>query len=196
MNEDTPLRIALVVSFLVMVAIMVPHRIKSATGEKLDRMQEGLFILVTLRLTALVLFVAINAYVIHPASMAWSSVVLPTWLRWCGIAVQAPVAGLLLWAMRSLGKNLTDTVVTRKEHTMVTSGPYRLIRHPFYVAVGTLMLGSALAAANWFIFLAGATLFTFFAVRTRTEEGKLVERFGESYRKYMEQTGRFFPRIV
>lgn len=32
--------------------------------------------------------------------------------------------GLLIWTLRTLGANLTDTVITRKEHTLVTSGPY------------------------------------------------------------------------
>jgi len=44
--------------------------------------------------------------------------------------------GLLIWTLRTLGANLTDTVITRKEHTLVTSGPYRWVPHPFYDAVG------------------------------------------------------------
>ena len=40
--------------------------------------------------------------------------------------------GLLVWTFRCLGKNLTDTVVTRQEHTLVMQGPYRWVRHPFY----------------------------------------------------------------
>ena len=41
-------------------------------------------------------------------------------------------AVLLIWTLRSLGPNLTDTVVTRQAHTLVTRGPYRWVRHPFY----------------------------------------------------------------
>ena len=42
---------------------------------------------------------------------------------------------LIVWAFRSLGPNLTDTVVTRRHHTLITRGPYRWVRHPFYDAV-------------------------------------------------------------
>ena len=103
--------------------------------------------------------------------------------------------GLLIWTLRSLGKNLTDTVVTRRAHTLVTSGPYRWVRHPFYDALALAVLANSLAAANWFLFLSGGLLFVLIIVRTRTEEEKLVARFGDAYRAYVEQTGRFLPRL-
>jgi len=57
-----------------------------------------------------------------------------------------------------LGKNLTDTVVTRKEHTLVTSGPYRWVRHPFLCGVGFERGGQLAATANWFYLLMGLVL--------------------------------------
>jgi protein-S-isoprenylcysteine O-methyltransferase Ste14 len=94
----------------------------------------------------------------------------------------------------SLGPNLTDTVVTRREHTLVTHGPYRWVRHPFY-GVGFLgLLAVTLMTANWFIALTGAVVIALLVHRTRTEEVKLIERFGDEYRAYRERTGAFFPR--
>jgi len=119
---------------------------------------------------------------------------LPAWLRWTGIALGAAAGALLVWTLRSLGKNLTDTVVTRREHTLVTTGPYRWVRHPFYDAVGLTVLANALSAANWFLLASGAILFVLFVVRSRTEERNLLARFGEPYRAYVERTGRFLPR--
>jgi protein-S-isoprenylcysteine O-methyltransferase Ste14 len=49
--------------------------------------------------------------------------------------------------------------------------------------------------ANWFVLAAGAVTFTLLAVRSRTEEQKLLERFGEPYRAYQQRTGRFLPRL-
>lgn len=103
---------------------------------------------------------------------------------------------LLLWTFRTLGPNLTDTVVTRRKHTLVTSGPYQWVRHPFYVAGGILMFANSLAAANWFILLAGTTAFLLIGMRTRIEEEKLIARFGDRYRVYMSETGRFLPKSV
>lgn len=196
MNQENTFRAVLIVGFLVVLPIALYHRIKSqATGERLDRWQEGLFMLATLRPVGLILWLGLIAYMVDPSWMAWSSVPLPAWLRWTGAGVCVVAAGLLFWTFRSLGKNLTDTVVTRREHTLVTSGPYRWVRHPFYDSVALLVLANSLIAANWFLFAAGGLLFLLFIVRTRTEEEKLLARFGDSYRAYLERTWRFLPRM-
>jgi protein-S-isoprenylcysteine O-methyltransferase Ste14 len=127
--------------------------------------------------------------------MAWSSLPLPSWLRWIGVGVCAMADGLLMWTLLRLGKNLTDTVVTRREHTLVTQGPYRFVRHPFYDSAALFVLGLSLAAANWFMGVAGGLVIALLVVRARTEEGHLLARFGDSYRAYVERTGRFLPRL-
>jgi protein-S-isoprenylcysteine O-methyltransferase Ste14 len=86
-------------------------------------------------------------------------------------------------------------VVTRREHTLVTKGPYRWVRHPFYDAVALSVVATSMAAANWFLLLIGGLVFMLMIVRTRMEEEKLLSRFGDSYRAYVERTGRFVPRI-
>ncbi len=96
---------------------------------------------------------------------------------------------------RSLGKNLTDTVVTRTHHTLVTTGPYAWVRHPFYAAFALATVANALVAANWFLFVTGALAFTLLVIRCRTEERNLIARFGDEYRAYAKRTGRFLPRI-
>ena len=81
----------------------------------------------------------------------------------CGVATMAPVDRSRPGRPRRRAAdldptqprtNLTDTVVTRKEHTLVTSGPYRWVRHPFYSAFGLAVLANSVTAAN---FLSGAS---------------------------------------
>jgi protein-S-isoprenylcysteine O-methyltransferase Ste14 len=69
------------------------------------------------------------------------------------------------------------------------------VRHPFYVSFGLSVLANALVTANWFLFLMGASALLMLILRTRKEEAFLVERFGDAYRTYMQNTGRFFPRF-
>jgi len=181
---------------LVVLPVALYHRLRSlSTNEHLDRMQEGLLILITLRLAGLATWISVVTYLVNPGRMAWGAVPIPEWLRWTGAGLLALCALLLTWTLHSLGKNLTDTVVTREAHTLVTTGPYRWVRHPFYVSALFLALSSALLAANGVIFACGLTVFAMMALRTRIEETKLVERFGDDYRRYMEQTGAFFPRL-
>ena len=80
-------------------------------------------------------------------------------------------------------------------HTLVTGGPYRWVRHPFYVAFALAVAANAVAAANWFLALTGVVSVVLIAIRTKTEEQKLLKRFGDAYRSYMQRTGRFIPRL-
>ena len=197
MNQDQLFRTVLIVVFLVVLPIGIYHRLKSyATREKLDRRQEGLFILATSRPVGIAFWLGLIAWMVNPVWMAWSSVSLPAWLRWTGVGLIALACGLLVWTFLCLGKNLTDTVVTRQKHTLVVHGPYRWVRHPFYDSAALLALALSLITANWFFLVTGVVLFWLLIIRTRTEEENLVTRFGDSYRAYMKRTGRFLPRFA
>jgi protein-S-isoprenylcysteine O-methyltransferase Ste14 len=196
-EPDGTFRTLMLIGLLILLPIGLFHRLKSqATGERLDRSQEGMFMLATLRPVGFLHWAGVIAYLISPAWMAWSSVPLPLWLRWTGAALMPIGAGLVVWTFRALGPNLTDTVVTRQSHTLVTRGPYRFIRHPLYDAVAVLAMSMSLQMANWFMLATGAAGVILLAIRSRTEEDRLLARFGESYRAYRSQTGRFLPKIA
>jgi protein-S-isoprenylcysteine O-methyltransferase Ste14 len=195
-NADHVFRLILILVLVAILPVGVYHRLKAATAEKLDRKQEGLFLLVSIRLLGLVGMVGLLAFMIDPTWMAWASVPLPIWLRWAGVALGVLGASLLTWTFRNLGKNITDTVVTRKEHSLVTTGPYRWVRHPFYVSFALLVLATSLVTANWFILVTLSVVLLLLVIRTNKEEDNLIERFGDEYRNYMERTGRFWPRLV
>ena len=141
MTDEHTFRNVLALGFAVVFPFALYRRLKSqATGEPLDRSQEGLFMLATLRPAGFACWGGLFAYLLKPAWMAWSSMPLPDWVRLAGIGLFVASAALLVWTLRSLGPNLTDTVVTRKAHTLVTRGPYRWVRHP------VLRLGGAAGA--------------------------------------------------
>jgi len=195
MTDDQTFRVVLAIGMLVCVPIALYHRLRSqASGERLDRRQEGLFVLLTLRLLGVATMAAIGVFIIAPASMAWSAMWMPVPVRRAGVAIGALAIGLLAWTLRTLGLNLTDTVVTRRDHTLVTTGPYRC--HAFYVAVAPVMLGNGLAAAKGGILAAGAATVALLVVRCRAEEDNLAARFGDACRAYAARTGRFLPRLA
>src|SRR6266542_6093738 len=115
MNDDQIFRLVLIVGFVAVLPVGVYHRVRAHWGgEKLDRRQEGLFLLISIRLLGVAGMAGLLAFVIDPSWMAWSSVPLPVPLRWAGVGLAVIAAALLIWTFRNLGKNLTDTVVTRK----------------------------------------------------------------------------------
>jgi len=195
MADESPLRLALVVIVAVSIGISGYHRWQAARGgERISRREEGFWIGVPLRLAGLVMLLSTLAYLVDPSLVAWAQISLPGWLRWVGAAAGLLCATMLYWTLSNLGKNLTDTVATRQNAVLVTRGPYRYVRHPFYVSVALLILSVSLLSANLLIAGAGLTVMTLLTVRTPKEEQKLIEKFGDDYRAYMARTGRFVPR--
>ena len=149
-----------------------------------------------LNLLKLFLSAALAAYLINPSWMTGLPSPCP---HGCAGSVRFlalfAVPPLLFWTFHSLGKNLTDTVVTRREHTLVTHGPYRWVRHPFYDVVFLWILSMSLLIANWLMALLGFSAFAMMVARTRIEEEKLIERFGDEYRAYISRTGKFLPHL-
>ena len=194
MTDDLA-RVILLVGFALVVPVGIYHRLRSRTDERLDRRQEGWLILLTLRPLALAFMAGLVLFLIEPSWMAWASFHLPNLARWTGAVFGVIAGGLLIWTFRSLGHNLTDTVVTRRNAILVTHGPYRWVRHPFYLAFAMAVIANTLITASGFLAITGTAAFLAIVARTSIEEKKLIDRFGRDYVSYMRRTGRFLPRI-
>ena len=166
MSLDATFRPYVVAGFLLIILIALPFRIKSqATGEKLDRTQEGMAMLIGLRLAGAVLWVG-GDHLHGRTRRRWPGRRYRCRPGFAGRASALFVitAVLLIWTLRSLGPNLTDTVVTRQAHTLVTRGPYRWVRHPFYDCMALFTLSIALTASNWFLIATGIMVFSLLAI--------------------------------
>jgi protein-S-isoprenylcysteine O-methyltransferase Ste14 len=196
MTAENPFRVALGIVMTLTMVVAVYHRLRAAaSGERVSHKEEGYLFAAVLRLAGLCLWTAVFAYLLFPSSVQWVMLPLPAWVRWIGAGAGALCSLLMYWTLSSLGKNLTDTVVTRAKATLVTHGPYRWVRHPFYVTAAFLMASVTVLTANWLIGVSSLVVLVLLAVRTPKEEQMLIERFGQQYRDYMARTGRFFPRM-
>lgn len=142
------------------------------------------------------LFVAILLYLLNPRWMAWAEFALPAWARWVGALLGFVAVPAAWWVFTSIGRNVSETVLTKRDHALVTTGPYRWIRHPLYTTGGVLLLAIGLMAANWFVLL--FALVAIVALRLAVipvEERELVNKFGDEYRRYMARTGRLLPQL-
>ena len=121
---------------------------------------------------------------------------LPGWLGWIGTAVFA-AALLLLWRSHAdLGRNWSATLRIRQQHSLVTDGIYRYIRHPMYAAHLLWAIAQGLLLENWlagWVFL--VTFIPLYLVRAPKEEQMMLDNFGEEYRNYISRTGGIIPRI-
>jgi protein-S-isoprenylcysteine O-methyltransferase Ste14 len=109
------------------------------------------------------------------------------------------VLGSLLrrYCFRTLGEYFTGDVKAKADQPVITSGPYRWVRHPSYTAGIMMFIGIGLALGSWFSFglLTIAPIATY-AYRVKVEERVLLETIGEPYASYMKQRKRFIPYIV
>ena len=196
MSDEDYFRLAVVAIFGLSIAIAGYHRLQAArSGERISRRGEGRFIFFTLRGAAVILMICTVWRLIDPDRLPWARLPLSDPVRWAGLPLGLCAAALLYWALTSLGKNLTDTVAIRANHTLVTNGPYRFVRHPFYGATFLLVSATVLLTADGLIAFFGFLVFALLAIRSPIEEQKLIERFGDDYRRYADRTGRFLPRL-
>jgi protein-S-isoprenylcysteine O-methyltransferase Ste14 len=196
LNGEIGFRITLVVVILITMAIGIPHRLKAASsGERISHKEEGYLFAATLRIAGLLLWLSTFAYLLYPTSVAWASIQIPASLRWFAAIVAIASTTLFYWTLSSLGKNLTDTVVTRQNAVLVTHGPYRWVRHPFYLSAALLMASVTVLTANWLIGVSSLLVLMLLAIRTPKEEQMLIQRFGDDYQRYIETTGKFIPRF-
>ncbi|GAB4577288.1 MAG: hypothetical protein Fur0022_00190 [Anaerolineales bacterium] len=144
-----------------------------------------------------IFFLGVLFYIVRPQVLAWAELPLPQGLQWLGVVLGIVSLPLLVWTQLALGSNFSTTLHVRREHTLVTSGPYRYVRHPMYTALFLSMLAILLLTRNW---LVGAVpligLCVIVLLRVQYEEHAMIEKFGEAYRKYMKRTGRFLPRMI
>ena len=121
---------------------------------------------------------------------------IPTTLRWIAVGLLIPTLILFATSFRALGANYRGGVGLYPNHVLVTTGPYRLIRHPIYLAFIAIMCLVFVLSANWLLGLSGLLLVSSIAIaRIPVEERELNERFGMSWQSYSEQTGKIFPRV-
>ena len=138
-----------------------------------------------------------GAFMIRPSILAWATFSLPQWAHWLGLILGALSIPLIWWVQWALDINFQTRLHVREEHTLVTHGPYRWVRHPMYTVLYLHLFAILLLTANWFI--AGMLLVMqtiIIASRLKNEEAAMIEKFGDTYRNYMKQTGRFLPRFM
>jgi protein-S-isoprenylcysteine O-methyltransferase Ste14 len=140
--------------------------------------------------------IAVLIYLAKPELLAWANFALPEAARWLGLALTYASLPLAWWIHRNLGRNFSGELRIIPDHKLVTTGPYRYVRHPMYSMFVLTALGFLLLTANWFIggpYL--AVLILVMTLRTPKEEAMMLRAFGDEYAAYMQRTGKFLPKL-
>lgn len=141
------------------------------------------------------LIMSVWRYFKAPQQVERYAVRLPVWLRWVGAGLGFASLPLLAWTHQTLDRAWSTNLELQDQHTLVTGGPYRWVRHPMYTAVLAFFVGSALVSANGVIIAPAGVSSWVVLARMGDEEAMMMTQFGEAYRAYMARTGRLLPTL-
>jgi protein-S-isoprenylcysteine O-methyltransferase Ste14 len=166
------------------------------TGGVIQRQEEGVLVLVLRMSLALPLLISLLLFIFLPNALAWSRIPVPAWLRVVAAILAMLCVPMIWWVFRSIGENISETVLIKRTHRLVMHGPYRWVRHPLYAVSLMLLLAFAILASSWFL---GAywllALIVFRVLVIPSEEKNLIEAFGEAYLAYQKRTGVLLPKF-
>jgi len=116
------------------------------------------------------------------------------WLQGIGLAVFLLGLALAVWARVYLGRNWGGPMTRKDEPELVTTGPYRTIRHPIYTGIILATVGTTIAVSLYWL-IAVVVLGAYFIYSAVTEERYLAETFPDTYPGYKRSTKMLVPFI-
>jgi protein-S-isoprenylcysteine O-methyltransferase Ste14 len=114
--------------------------------------------------------------------------------RIAGTLVMALGSGLMCWSLVYF-RSWRFRAKLDEGHQLATGGPFRLLRHPIYMGLNLLALGTAVWVPTPITAVAVVLMVIGSDLRARAEEKILGEGFGDAYRSYCARTRRFIPGI-
>jgi protein-S-isoprenylcysteine O-methyltransferase Ste14 len=112
-----------------------------------------------------------------------------------GVILLLSGLGLAVWARVHLGRNWGMPMTQKDEPELVTSGPYRFVRHPIYSGILLGIIGTSLAI-NLYLLFAFAVLGAYFTYCAKVEEGLMTSSFPGVYPGYVARTKMLIPFVL
>lgn len=187
---DLPLA-TLIAAFIVLYLLEWPRRIRERRrGDgPVDRHPRSRRLLRLTQLPALAM--ALIAAVVLPG-LALPGNRFSFWIG--GLALMCLGAALRRWAIVTLGRLFSGSITIQRDHHIVTTGPYRWLRHPSYTGGWMVMVGFGLGTGNALSLLLCLGLPLIGLVhRIEAEEAELASALPAEYTDYAARTRRMIP---
>jgi protein-S-isoprenylcysteine O-methyltransferase Ste14 len=101
-----------------------------------------------------------------------------------------------VWARAVLGRNWSGTVTLKENHELVVRGPYRLVRHPIYTGILTLLIGTWLELGHLAGLIGVILVWISFWIKLSGEEELMMKQFPDQYPIYRERVKRIIPFVL
>ena len=119
----------------------------------------------------------------------------PLWGSTVGVALLYLGFALTFWARVTLGGNWSGRITLKQDHELITTGPYRFVRHPIYTGLILALLGSVVGEENLLLVFVLIAVTWGFVIKARIEESYMLGNFGTRYEDYRAHTGLLLPRL-
>ncbi|MGH7464461.1 MAG: methyltransferase family protein [Longimicrobiales bacterium] len=118
-----------------------------------------------------------------------------------GVAIAGAVLALTgalfaAWGKARLGRLFSPQLGVQEGHSLVTTGPYAVVRHPIYLGLIDFIIGSALYRNDIALLIAALLFALYFTAQIRIEERFFAAHFGRKWEEYRDRTPALFPRVL
>jgi protein-S-isoprenylcysteine O-methyltransferase Ste14 len=141
-----------------------------------------------------VVMVAVVLLVLHARAFGHPELVTSPWLQAVGLVLFLTGLAVAVWARVTLGRNWGMPMTEKVDPELVSSGPYRRVRHPIYSGMLLAMVGTSMAVSVYWLVLV-ALLGAYFVFSASHEERYMVTRFPEAYPRYQQTTKMLIPFV-
>ena len=146
----------------------------------------------SLMVLVLLLFFILIPYTSRREMAVFASIVF---LSWIGVLTCAVGYLLIYWSGLALGQQYSAKVTIQKDHHLITSGPYRLIRHPRYLGILLVAFGFILLFHSWLGLVVIAVAKGLILFRIKDEEDLMHKHFRKAWEEYCRHSWRLVPYV-
>lgn len=116
-------------------------------------------------------------------------------IRYAGLTIYLIFSWMQVWSFKTLGDNYSQDIMIKKNHELVTTGPFKFIRHPQYVCQILLDLGATAATFSYLVGVFAILEIPIYIMRASFEDKLLAKYFAEKFSEYRKKSGFMIPFI-
>lgn len=116
-------------------------------------------------------------------------------IRFIGLPVYLIFSWIQVWSFKSLGDNYSQDIIIKKDHQLVTTGPFRYIRHPQYFSQILINIGGTAATVSYVLGILTLVEIPIYIMRALLEDKMLAKHFAEQFSAYKKKSGFMIPFI-
>jgi len=116
-------------------------------------------------------------------------------IRFIGLPVYLIFSWIQVWSFKSLGDNYSQDIIIKKDHQLVTTGPFRYIRHPQYFSQILINISGTAATVSYVLGILTLVEIPIYIMRALLEDKMLAKHFAEQFSAYKKKSGFMIPFI-